>query len=192
MRRPGFELRRRLTSFAAVYFKSLIRLLWLTTLFATKVRRLGFEQRRDGPARSSPRCAGCDSPNSNPWIHTPGSRNRFRERGVVRRPGFEPIQDVPGCSLRCASGLRLVGFKSDCRIRSSRPFVAECAGRDSNPGHELGRLRLTRVRSPANPTGTPAPERLPRNLPSTSMTPYLYQSGQNRFTLRYGPCGSLA
>jgi len=37
---------------------------------------------------------------SRPWMFCPGSA------------GFEPEPEVPGCSLRCAPGLPLVGFKS--------------------------------------------------------------------------------
>ena len=67
-----------------------------------------------------------------------GTTGGARPKGV-RRPIFEPEPDVLAHVVRCA---RLVGFKSpgdSCGSRCCSP--QECAGRDLNPGHELGRLR---------------------------------------------------
>ncbi len=60
----------------------------------------------------------------------------------MRRPGFEPEED--GCARLASLGCAHCDFQGSNpgeRIRSSRSFVAGCAGRDLNPGHELGRLR---------------------------------------------------
>jgi len=91
-----------------------------------------------------------------PLASLAGSNRRAKNRTarecaalVLCRPGFEPNSDVLAHFVRCA---RLGGFKSGVvqtasdGVRATRRSLAVlssavCAGRDLNPGHELGRLR---------------------------------------------------
>ena len=108
---------------------------------------------------SSAVCAGRDLNLTRlltPFASLAGSNRRAKNRAarecaalVLCRPGFEPNPDVLAHFVRCA---RLGGFKSGVlqtasdEVRATRRSLAVlssavCAGRDLNPGHELGRLR---------------------------------------------------
>jgi hypothetical protein len=58
----------------------------------------------------------------------PGPRVRSG-RFSMGAAGFEPEADGPGCSLRCASGLRLPGFKSFAVHSSLLTDVRRTSGR---------------------------------------------------------------